>query len=136
MTTAKVFKVLGDTDTVTVCELCGREELKGTIALAELDTDGNQTGRIVHYGASCGRKAAGWTTRELAQRVRIARDEKRDADRAAYDKIAAEYIEAREAYTMMHYQTLDMALAGRRAGTNPYAVLVEFEKATGRRRAE
>lgn len=71
---AKAFKVLGTTTDVTDCQLCGRTDLKGTIALAPLDVDGNQAGETVYYGSDCGAKAAGWTQKDIRQKAKSADD--------------------------------------------------------------
>lgn len=81
-TARPAFRVLGTTDDVTTCELCGRDELKGTIRLGVLDADGNVEG-TVYYGASCGAKAAGWTTKDVRKAATA-------ADRAAAEAARAE----------------------------------------------
>lgn len=98
----RVFRVKGTTDDVTECELCGRQELKGTVVLAVLDEDGNEEG-VVYYGSSCGAKAAGWTTKEV-------RDAAKAADRAAHEaKLArireegARFCDARDAWLAENY---------------------------------
>jgi hypothetical protein len=78
----KTFRVLGTTDEVTECELCGRVELKGTVMLGVLDVDGNIT-ETVYYGASCGAKATGWTTKEVQRKAKGADAAKREAHFAA-----------------------------------------------------
>lgn len=60
----KRFVILGFTDEVTSCDLCGKPELKGTYVLQEYDAEGNPVGDHVHFGSTCGRKAAGWTATE------------------------------------------------------------------------
>lgn len=101
--TTKVFAVLGKTDHVTVCWLCGRDELRGTIALDTLDADGNRTGNAVYYGSSCGAKAAGWTQKEFNAAVKVAEQEKEDARRAARNEASARYVAARDAYAQATY---------------------------------
>jgi hypothetical protein len=78
----KVFKVLGTTDEVTECEHCGRVDLKGTIRLGVLDADGNVAG-VTHFGAVCGARAAGWTTKEIRKSATA-------ADRAAAEAARVE----------------------------------------------
>lgn len=53
------FRLLGIDDEVTDCECCGKADLKCTMALSELDADGNEVG-IVRYGRDCGARALGW----------------------------------------------------------------------------
>jgi hypothetical protein len=87
-TARKVYKVLGTTDEVTECEHCGRTELKGTIRLGALDADGNVEG-VTYFGAVCGARAAGWTTKEIrksaSDAVRAAAEAERAARQAAAD---------------------------------------------------
>lgn len=82
VSTAPAYRVLGTTDDVTACELCGREELRGTIVLQPLDSDGGHDGDPVHYGAVCGAKAAGWSVSEIRDRANRADRERREAERA------------------------------------------------------
>lgn len=101
--TAKVFAVLGTTDHVTVCWLCGRDELRGTIALDTLDADGNRTGNVVYYGSSCGAKAAGWTQKEFKAAVKAADQANLDAARAKREEESDRYCKARDAYAQRVY---------------------------------
>jgi hypothetical protein len=96
--TRKVFRVLGTTDDVTTCELCGREELKGTVVLMPLDEDGNDFGEPVYYGSACGAKAAGWTTREVVSAAKKADTERREAERAAREAKDREWTATRDAW--------------------------------------
>lgn len=80
------YRVLGTTDEVTTCEICGREELKGTIVLGVLDADGNVEAEM-YAGSSCGAKAAGRTGRNAAGKLRdeadaVTRKVKAEADDA------------------------------------------------------
>lgn len=78
----KVYRVLGTSDEHETCELCGRTDLKRTVALERVDT-----GEVVHFGTDCAARAAGWTERELSARVRAAEQER--AARAAAERQAA-----------------------------------------------
>ena len=53
------YQLLGIDDEVDVCELCGKRDLKATMALSALDADGNEVA-VVRYGRDCGAKALGW----------------------------------------------------------------------------
>jgi len=53
------YALLGLDDEVTTCELCGKADLKCTMALSEMDADGNELG-IVRFGRDCGARALGW----------------------------------------------------------------------------
>lgn len=50
-----MFRLLGITDEICTCDLCGKTDLKCTMALENLDT-----GEQVHYGRDCGAMALGW----------------------------------------------------------------------------
>jgi len=85
------FRVLGTTDDVTACELCGKPELRGTVILGALDADGNVEGEA-YYGSSCAAKAAGWTLKAVRAGVKRAADDAREAARAERAaKAAADY---------------------------------------------
>lgn len=85
-TARKVFKVLGTTDEVTECEHCGRVDLKGTIRLGELDVDGN-IGGVTYFGAVCGARAAGWTTKEIRKSATAADRAQRELDRIERERL-------------------------------------------------
>lgn len=91
--TRRVFRVKFTTGDVTTCELCGRDDLRSTVMLAELDADGSETGDVCHYGSDCAARAAGWTARELGRRVRAADRERRQERERVY----REYAELRDA---------------------------------------
>lgn len=56
MTTATpAYRLLGISDDVTVCECCGKADLKCTMALASDD------GALVRFGRDCGARALGWS---------------------------------------------------------------------------
>ena len=57
--TNPTFALLGIDDEQTVCDLCGKADLKCTMALSRLDADGNEVG-VVRYGRDCGARALGW----------------------------------------------------------------------------
>jgi hypothetical protein len=65
---AAVWRVIGVSDDVTECGLCGRTDLARTIAL--LATDG--TGDVVHVGSDCAARALGWTVRDVERSARAA----------------------------------------------------------------
>ena len=75
---AKVYRVLGTSDDHDTYELCGRTELKRTVALECVDT-----GEVVHFGTDCAARAAGWTERELSTRIRAAEREQAAREQAA-----------------------------------------------------
>lgn len=121
-TARRVFRVLGTTDDVTVCELCGRAELRGTVVLAVLDADGNDTGERVHYGSSCGARAAGWTTAEVNRMAK-------DADAAARALRVAEHTAVWDAYHARQTAARELWCAGRPelAGASVVAQMIAFQ---------
>lgn len=78
----KLYRALGTTDEITECEHCGRVDLKGTVILGVLDADGNVESRT-YFGAVCGAKAAGWTTKDVRKAAAAADRAAAEAERAA-----------------------------------------------------
>ncbi len=77
-TAAATITVLGTTDDVTECGICGKVELKGTMVL---DIDGD----TVYAGFTCGAKMAGRPVRELRAAAKVADDAKRAAEQERRD---------------------------------------------------
>jgi hypothetical protein len=50
------FRYLGVTDECVECQRCGKVDLKATIVLAVLDTDGNEE-EITYFGSTCAARA-------------------------------------------------------------------------------
>lgn len=122
-TTRPVFRVLGTTDDVTTCELCGREDLRGTVVLETIDADGNGTGDLVHYGSDCGARAAGWTTREMGRRVTAANKAAHEAAMAALNANVAARHAAYAAYLIATCGTADRERATTLRGfSTPFAM--------------
>lgn len=95
----KIFAVLGTTNDITTCEHCGRTDLKHTIVLDALDADGNRTGDISYYGATCGARAAGWTTAaEFRKAAKTADTAAREAKQARDDADTAAFCARRDAW--------------------------------------
>ncbi|MEU1254842.1 hypothetical protein ABZ445_16340 [Streptomyces chartreusis] len=113
----KAYKVLGTTDDVTTCELCGKPELKGTVVLAPLDEDGNPDGEC-YFGVSCAAKAAGWTQREVRAGIKTAKDEERARQQAERDAAWAAEREFLAAWYEERYGTRDLHEAAERAGVS------------------
>jgi hypothetical protein len=117
----KAFRVAGTSNDVTTCELCGRDELKGTVVLYALDADGNPEA-VEHYGTSCAAKAAGWTQREVKSRAKAADTAKRDQERAVKDAASrAAYAYAQNAlaaWSLTTYGITDVHVAARLAGSS------------------
>lgn len=56
---ARAFRILGTTDEVDACDCCGKTGLKSTVAVVELDADGNElTGDTLYFGCTCAARAA------------------------------------------------------------------------------
>jgi hypothetical protein len=77
----KRYEVLGTTDEQTVCDLCGRTDLKSTVALSD-----KESGETVFFGSDCAARATGWTLDEVKAQTVAADQAKRaaaDAERTA-----------------------------------------------------
>jgi hypothetical protein len=75
------YRVLGTTDDVTTCEICGKDDLKSTTMVATLDPDGNEAG-MTYAGSDCAAKRTGWTQKQV-------KDAAKAADRAAAEALDA-----------------------------------------------
>lgn len=53
------LRVAGTSDKVFKCDRCGRTDLRKTICVERLDSDGNPTGELEHYGSDCVSKITG-----------------------------------------------------------------------------
>lgn len=113
----KAYRVAGTTDEVTNCELCGRDELKGTVVLEPLDAAGNGEGVFCYFGSSCAAKAAGWTQREITRRVKEAADAKRAAEKERRDAEHAAQMTFVRGWYLENYGTEDAWEAAKLAGT-------------------
>ena len=61
-------KFLGCNDEQTVCDLCGRDDLKKTVVL---DIDGD----VVRYGSDCAARALKWGVKDVRSAAKKAQDE-------------------------------------------------------------
>jgi hypothetical protein len=129
--TRKAFRVLGTTDDVTTCELCGRDELKGTVVLAVLDDDSNRTGEVVYYGAQCGAKAAGWTTRQVRDAAKAADRNRRDAEEAERRAKHRAWITDRDAWITANLGADALDNPRKYGFDSPIAVVRAYREATG-----
>lgn len=73
------YKILGFNDDQCECDICGKQELKGTYAIENL-----MTGEIFRAGSSCGAKMARWTVKELVSKYKQGEREKLDAAKKEY----------------------------------------------------
>lgn len=85
-TTEKKYRILGFNDDQCSCDVCGKQELKGTYAMEDLST-----GEIFRAGSSCGAKMAGWTTKELVAKYKLGEKENIETARKEL-RNSAEYI--------------------------------------------
>ncbi len=84
--TEKKYRILGFNDDQCSCDVCGKQELKGTYAMEDLST-----GEIFRAGSSCGAKMANWTTKELIAKYKAG--EKENLENAKKElRASAEYI--------------------------------------------
>lgn len=82
----KKYRILGFNDDQCSCDVCGKQELKGTYAMEDLST-----GEIFRAGSSCGAKMAGWTTKELVAKYKAGEKENIENARNEFRK-SAEHI--------------------------------------------
>lgn len=77
----KIIKALGTDDSVNVCDCCGRNNLKATVAFE------TESGDVVNYGVVCAARAMGTD----AKTVKV---EARKADEAKYEAARKETAKA------------------------------------------
>ena len=125
------YRVLGTTDTITACGMCGREELKGTVVL---DT-GDGT---IHAGTGCAAKLAGRPATAITRAARAADKTARDATdavrRAEAEQAAAAEYAALRAWVLATYGVdcaTPVAMANARpGGLSPVALRAARRAAT------
>jgi hypothetical protein len=61
----------GFTDDVTDCEVCGKQELKGTVRMVAVDSDGDQDGEV-YAGVVCAARMAGRKAAEIRAEAKAA----------------------------------------------------------------
>lgn len=133
----KTFRVLGRTNDVSVCGLCGREDLTHTVVLEMLDDEGNSTGDVAYLGSDCAARATGWTVRDIKRLVNAAEDALREWLRAEMSWNSAQYCAARDAWCQATYGCDIWSVRdenGKRRSS--YSVVQEFDAATARQEDE
>lgn len=96
------YKVLGFNDEQCECDVCGKQELKGTYAIENLST-----GEIFRAGSSCGAKMAGWTAKELV--LKLKESDKLNLDNAKAElRNSIEYIEYEKAIEFLNKESEDL----------------------------
>ncbi|MER5501321.1 hypothetical protein ABT096_29530 [Streptomyces sp. NPDC002561] len=111
----QAYRIKGTTADVTACELCGKQELNGTVVLAPLDVDGAE-GDVCYFGTSCAAKAAGWTVKDVKAGIKAATDAKREAERMEREAEDARYQEFKTRWYVENYGTADPHEAAKMAG--------------------
>jgi hypothetical protein len=130
-TARKLFRVLGTTDEVTSCDYCGRVELKGTVKLAILDEDSNDTGELVYYGSGCAAKAGKRKVKDIRDEAKAADAAAREAEWAARQEKGRQFSAARDAWVAENVGP-DAMDHPRRYGYSSTVMLVDaFMEATG-----
>lgn len=96
--TTETRRIIGTTDEITTCSLCGREGLSHTVVIDFVDADGNAEGELDYFGSDCATKIfTGKKARQIETEARKADEAKRRAEReAAWAKSQAE-LKARNA---------------------------------------
>lgn len=72
------MKILGFTEDFTVCECCGKKNLKGTFAFKTNEGD------VLYWGSSCIKKAYTMDQKEFTAKVKADEIERRNEARAEY----------------------------------------------------
>lgn len=85
------------TDEVTVCDVCGRPNLKSTTLFNGPDGE-------LYAGSECARQVTGWTTKD----VRAARDAQADAQRIADSRALSARIADEHGAIMAHFGVTDI----------------------------
>lgn len=62
----KVYKVLGFTDSMTECGCCGKTDLKGTYVMEHIES-----GEINYFGCVCAAKHKGYTKKEFTTEAKL-----------------------------------------------------------------
>jgi hypothetical protein len=78
----QVYRVKGFTGEITTCQICGRDELRGTVILRELDAEGNELVET-YAGTGCAAEVGRWTQRQVKAELRAIREAERAATAAA-----------------------------------------------------
>lgn len=92
----KKYQILGFNDDQCICDVCGKQELKGTYAMEDLST-----GEIFRAGSVCGSKMAGWTTKELVAKYKVGEKEKLSAAKKELRE-SSEYINYEKALEFLN----------------------------------
>jgi hypothetical protein len=92
-TAVRRFRILGTTDEIHTCDLCGRTDLKSTVELDEFDADGNRlTDEPLHFGTTCASKATRWPAKRIRDEIRAIERERAEAERKRWrDEHAARF---------------------------------------------
>jgi hypothetical protein len=130
-TARRIFRVLGSTNDVTTCELCGRDDLRGTLVLEVVDADGNGTGELLHYGSDCGARAAGWTVADMGKRVRAAEKAAAEAEAAERNRRNREQHRAYAAHLISACGTDDREKAAKARGFESPWQMWKADRAAG-----
>ncbi len=79
MGTIQKYILRGFNDDHCECDICGKQELKGTY-IVECQT----TGAIFRAGSTCGAKMAGWSVKEFQDKYKAGEIERKEAAKAEF----------------------------------------------------
>ena len=102
-TVSVTYKILGFNDDQCSCDVCGKQELKGTYMMENLIT-----GEIFRAGSSCGSKMAKWTTKELVGRYKAGEKDKIEYARNEF-RNSKEYIAYDNALELLNKESDDIS---------------------------
>jgi hypothetical protein len=99
---AKKYKILGFSDDFCMCEVCGKQELKGTYALED-----SESGEIIRAGSTCGARMAGWSTKEFLNKAKT--KQKEDLENARIEfQASKEYVAYKNAMLFLSNENDDI----------------------------
>lgn len=135
-------KILGTTDEITTCSLCGRDDLKLTVVIDFVDADGNPEGELDYFGSDCASKIfTGQKDTKVARQImtealkadkarheaeRQARIAQADAERKIADAPFYAWVTETFGFTCRNHGDIydNLRLTGRKT---PYQLRAEFD---------
>lgn len=114
------YQIVGTTDDVTECGVCGRTDLKSTVVLAAPDGE-------IHAGSDCASKLAGKPVRDIERQARAADRKRIENDRRAQHQAWRKEADA-ERFAILYYATTKYGTQTP-AGRTYFSLLCEWRDA-------
>jgi len=126
--TSSTIRGAGFTQDINECECCGRSDLKGTVRMLLVDSDGN--GELIgYYGVRCAAAHFGRTAKEIRSEAKAADAAAREADYRARRVAADAQYAALEASWTARYGTADRCKISAMTGMSSYEIACEAQAA-------